>query len=301
LRARYRLKLRVNTIAGVLAVAMLKLIRRADPDRAANFAGRVAQKIGPWVREHRIARANLVAAFPEKSPSEIERILRGSWDNLGRVAAEYAHLGRMWSFDPDHPDRSRIESAPGGIERFEALREDGKPALIFAAHLANWELPAVAAATYQLDSAIIYRPPNIGDVAEAINRIRAVNMGTLIPTGPDAIVKAVAALERGAHVAMLVDQHHDRGIDVNFLGRTCKASPVLARLARHFDCPIHGTRSIRLPDHRFRLELTPAIEPARTPSGEVDVAATTQIIASIIEGWVREHPEQWLWQHRRWR
>ena len=295
------MKRSVNAIAGVLAVALLKIVRRSDPERAADFAGRMAQRLGPWLREHKVARANLVAAFPEKSPAEIEAILRGSWDNLGRVAAEYAHLDRIWEFDPERPSASRVEAMPGSVERFETLREDAKPALIFAAHLANWELPAVAAAAYRLESAVIYRPPNVGDVADAINRIRAVNMGGLIPSAPDAIVRASAALERGVHVGMLVDQHHDRGIEVMFLGRRCKASPVLARLARHFDCPIHGARSIRLPGHRFRMELTPAIEPARTADGDIDVVATTQLIAQVVEGWVRERPEQWLWQHRRWR
>jgi KDO2-lipid IV(A) lauroyltransferase len=67
------------------------------------------------------------------------------------------------------------------------------------------------------------------------------------------------------------------------------------------DCPIHGTRVIRLPDHRFRLELTDEIAPVRDAAGTIDVTATMQRITSIVEGWVREHPEQWLWVHRRWR
>jgi KDO2-lipid IV(A) lauroyltransferase len=59
---------------------------------------------------------------------------------------------------------------------------------------------------------------------------------------------------------------------------------------------------VRLPDgHRFRAELTEAIEPAREADGRIDIAGTMQVITSVIEGWVREHPEQWLWVHRRWR
>ena len=86
-----------------------------------------------------------------------------------------------------------------------------------------------------------------------------------------------------------------------FFGRRCKATPIIARLAQHFDCPIHGTRVIRLPDHRFRAELTEQVAPVRDRDGRIDVQATTQAITTIIEGWVREHPEQWLWLHRRWR
>jgi len=100
---------------------------------------------------------------------------------------------------------------------------------------------------------------------------------------------------------MLVDQYFVRGVPVTFFGRRTMANPLLARLARHFDCPIHGVRFIRLTGHRFRGELTDAISPARGAAGDIDIAGTMQIITSVIEGWIREHPEQWLWLHRRWR
>jgi len=134
-----------------------------------------------------------------------------------------------------------------------------------------------------------------------VRGMRAPRMGTLISTGIGAPSAAAAALERGLHVGMLVDQYFHRGVDVLFFGRRTKANPMIARLARHFDCPIRGTRAIRLQDHRFRMELTEPIAPPRDREGRIDVAATTQMIATIIEGWVREHPEQWLWLHRRWR
>jgi len=88
---------------------------------------------------------------------------------------------------------------------------------------------------------------------------------------------------------------------VRFLGRTATANPLLARLARRFDCPVHGARAIRLPGNRFRLELTEAITLPRDARGVVDVDAATQAINDIIAGWIREYPGQWLWQHRRWR
>jgi len=59
---------------------------------------------------------------------------------------------------------------------------------------------------------------------------------------------------------------------------------------------------IRLPDrHRFRVDLTEAIEPPRDADGKIDIEGTMQAITSVVEGWVREYPEQWLWVHRRWR
>jgi len=146
---------------GALTVGMLRATRYFDPIKTANLFGRVARTIGPMMREQRIGRANLTAAFPEKSPAEIETILAGVWDNLGRVGAEFAHLDHIWEHDPAYPEQSRIEILPRTHELFAQLRLDGKPALIFASHLGNWELPALAAVAHGLDAAILYRRPNI--------------------------------------------------------------------------------------------------------------------------------------------
>lgn len=301
-RLRRGLKRAGDALIGVLAVGLLKGLRLTNPDMMANFAGWLMRTIGPLLRENRIGRANLIAAFPEKPPAEIEVILRGVWDNLGRMGAEFAHLDRLWDFDAEHPERkSRIELAPETVARFVRLATDGKPALIFAAHLANWELPAISAANYKLDSAVLYRRPNIAGIDKWLTETRSVNMGELISTGLDAPVKIAQALGRGAHVGMLVDQYYVRGVEVTFFGRRTMANPLLARLARHFDCPIHGTRIIRLPGNRFGGELTEEVEPARDAQGEIDIAGTMQVVTSVVEGWIREHPEQWLWLHRRWR
>src|ERR1700730_8014443 len=125
---------------GALTVGMLRTTRYFDPIKTANLFGRIARLIGPVMREQRIGRANLTAAFPEKSAEEIEAILAGVWDNLGRVGAEFAQLDHVWEFDRAHPEDSRIEIQERTHELFAQLRLDGKPALIFAAHLGNWEL-----------------------------------------------------------------------------------------------------------------------------------------------------------------
>jgi Kdo2-lipid IVA lauroyltransferase/acyltransferase len=297
-----RFKIAGDAILGRLCVGMLRVVRLAGRKPMADVAGAFMRAAGPRLKEHKLGRANLAAAFPEKSPAEIEAILRGVWDNLGRVAAEFPHIDRLQILHPDPDHKGDILYTPETYERFQELRQDGKPALIFAAHLANWELPALVATKYALDATVLYRRPNIGAVSDAIIEIRQGSMGTLVPTSLDAPVKLARVLEAGGHVAMLVDQHYVNGVDVTFFGRPCKANPSIARLARHVDCPIHGTRVVRMPDRQhFRVDLTEAIEPVRDAAGKVDIAGTMQAITSVVEGWVREYPEQWLWVHRRWR
>jgi len=278
---------------------LLRALRRTDPDRAADFCAAVARTIGPLLPAHRIGRANLRAAFPERDAAWIEATLRGAWDNLGRVAGEYVHLGRIWDYDPEHPNTGRIVTDDAAM--FVALRDDGKPALCFAAHLGNWELPALSAVAHGLPSAVVYRMPNNKAVAKEITRIRAPLMGRLIRTRAQAALEMASSLERGEHLGMLVDQHFSRGVDVTFFGRRCKANPSIARLARQFDCPVVGVRVIRLPGGRFRITCEGPLTLPRDAAGVVDVPAATQMITAVVERWIREHPEQWLWFHRRWR
>ncbi len=291
-----------DAIIGQSFVATIKGLRLVDRRRMAGLAAAVTRTVGPRLKEQRVAREQLVAAFPEKSADEIEEILAGVWDNLGRVAAEFAHIDRLHIADPERPGPEDITYSQRTFDLFHQLRLDGKPALLFTSHLANWELSAYVAAAYKLDLNILYRRPNIAAVDEAVRKSRAGIMGTLVATGLDAPVKLLRVLEAGGHVAMLVDQHYVRGVDVTFFGRTCKANPLIAQLAQHVDCPIHGARIVRLADrNRFRIDLTEDIRPARDAGGKVDIQATMQIITSVVEGWIREHPEQWLWLHRRWR
>ncbi len=74
-----------------------------------------------------------------------------------------------------------------------------------------------------------------------------------------------------------------------------------ALVARRVVWRVLGGRVIRLPGLRFRLELTPPIDLPRDAKGEIDVEGAMAVMTAVVEGWVREHPEQWLWMHRRWR
>jgi Kdo2-lipid IVA lauroyltransferase/acyltransferase len=294
-----RLKQAANAVAGWIAALLLAGIHRCDRVAVSNIAGAVMRTVGPWLPEHRTGRDNLRAAFPEKSDAEIETILRGVWDNLGRVAAEIAHLDHICSGDPYK--RAFIDYTPETIARFNLLRDDDKPAVVFAAHLANWELPAVIAASDGLDSVVLYRRPNLGAIADAVIALRKGLMGEMVASSMGAPVALARALEQGRHVAMLVDQHYTRGTDVTFFGRTCKVNPLIAMLAREVECPIHGTRMVRLPGNKFRAEVSEEVKPVRDAEGRIDVRGTMQAITDVVEDWVREHPEQWIWLHRRWR
>jgi Kdo2-lipid IVA lauroyltransferase/acyltransferase len=302
MRLRAGMKHAALPICGWVFSGIYNLVRHWNPDLTARAAGRLMRTIGPWLgRYHRVTRANLKAAFPDKSDREINLIVRGVWDNFGQVVAEYPYLDRLWDYEPKVGATRRIVIDPLTVDRLTDIRNTGRPVLWFAAHLANWELPPAMALAFGIRSAMLYRPPAAMAISDQIIKVRGRIMGALIPAGPGAARRMMRALRRGASVGMLVDQHFVGGVDVLFFGRVCKVSPTLARLARRFECPIYGARAVRLPDRRVRIELTEKLEPPRDGEGKIDVAGTMQMVTSIIEGWVREHPEQWLWMHRRWR
>ncbi len=279
------------------------LLRLLGSTWAPRIGAAVARTLGPLTPPHRIAMDNISASFPSASRAWHRAVARQAWDNLGRTACEYVHLQTMWDLDLENPQNldRRVFCDAETSARFVTLREDGKGALVFAAHLANWELPAVAAHALGLPAAVLYRTPNNKAVAADILALREPMMGRLVPAGLMAPTRLAKFLAEGMHVGMLVDQRFGRGPRITFLGRECPANPLLANLAGRYDVPVHGTRAVRLANGRIRLDLTEEIVLPRSLDGTVDVPAATASINAVIEGWVREHPGQWLWMHRRWR
>ena len=269
------------------------LMRLLGPTVAPAIGGAVARTLGPFTPTQRIVLDNLRLAFPERDAGWHRATARAAWDNLGRTSCEYVHLARLY------PARTDID--PASLERLEALRVAGRPVLVFAAHLANWELPAVAAHAHGESAAILYRTPNNPRIAADVMAMRQPIMGRLIPAGMMAPIRMAEALDGGLNLGMLIDQRFGRGPRVAFFGHPAAANPFLARLARRFEAPVYGMRAIRLPGGRFRLLLEGPFDLPRDPGGKIAIEPATAMLNQVIEGWVREHPGQWLWMHRRWR
>jgi KDO2-lipid IV(A) lauroyltransferase len=300
LRWRHACRRAALSAAGWAGDKIVNSIRGWDFDRTTGAAGRLMRTVGPWLHGHRVARANLRTAFPDKSDREIEDLLRGVWDNFGRVMAEYAFLARLYQYDTLGSAQQRIVVDQITIQRIHALQSKGRPVLCFTAHMANWELPPFLATATGLDFTAVYRPLESQTLDELIGKNRSRLIKT-IPARAGAARRIVGALGRGSSVGMLVDQHFAGGTDVLFFGRQCRINPTLARLARKFDFAIYGVRTVRLLDGRFRLELTERLKLPRDSDGKVNIAGTMQMIAWTLEGWIRECPEQWFWLHRLWR
>ncbi len=269
-------------------------------DTAINTTEKLGRVLGMAYPRTKIARKNLKLAFPEKSNKEIEQVLRDMWGNLSRTAAEYAYLDKIFDFDAENPNAGRFEIA--GIENFEKLAGLADTAICFTAHTGNWEILPVGSAAYGVNITALFRPPNNRFIAERVLAARTTNSGQLVPSKAGAAWALAKVMDHGGKVGLLVDQYHNRkGVRINFFNRETRANPLLGKLARQYNCPVFPARCIRLPKGRFRLEIQNPIDIPRKSNGDIDTIALTQKVNEVVEEWVREYPEQWLWLHKRWR
>ena len=126
LMASRRFKPLVDATVGLAAVGLINVFKHLDRKRTANFAGALMRKVGPLFKEHRLGRDNLRAALPDKSDTEIEKILAGVWDNLGRVAVEFAHLDEfsIQGFRHADPEHGDLRSGKPGTSRPDCERDN---------------------------------------------------------------------------------------------------------------------------------------------------------------------------------
>jgi KDO2-lipid IV(A) lauroyltransferase len=286
-------KLRYGAEAGVF-FAFMAVFRVIGLPLAARLGGWIGRNIFSLLPPDRVARANLLAAFPEKTDAERYAIRRTMWDNLGRVVAEYPHLEK---FKATGEDPRITVSFPPGL----ALEDLKGHALMFlSAHLANWEMLPILGEEMGVDGAAVVRPPNNPYVADWVARQRSINGPHTLIAKHNAARHMLTQLRGEKVLYMLVDQKLREGISVPFFGREAPTTPAPAALALKFGARIIFAANRRLPGSRFHVTVLPPLEFAATGDEELDVPALTAAITLRIEEIIRADPGQWLWIHNRW-
>ncbi|MBT3359593.1 MAG: lauroyl acyltransferase [Rhodospirillales bacterium] len=263
-------------------------------DGASALGGWVARTIGPKLPISNRAVRNISRAFPDKSRTEIDIIVRQMWDNFGRVVAEYPHLSKFDVFAPN----GRVEVV--GVEIIDLLRDDGLPGLAFSAHIGNWEILSLAATQRGMPLDRVYRAANNPIVEWLFTRGRSAVDGALIPKGPAGVRPLLKSLKNGNHLALMIDQKMNDGIAVPFFGRDAMTATALVEFAQKFSCPVVPARVERLEGARFRIIVDPPLELTDTGDRHADVLTNMTTVNAIVEQWVRDTPGQWLWLHNRW-
>jgi KDO2-lipid IV(A) lauroyltransferase len=288
------LLLATRTLEAILVALMLGVFSALPLGLASALGGTIARTLGPLTGASRRAERHLAIAFPEKSRGELAAIVRGMWDNLGRVFAEYPHVRRIAVYGPDSP----IEVV--GAEHADRMRDDGEPGIFVTGHFGNWETVPPAIVQRGLPLTYFYRIPNNPMVDRMLRAMRHKEGIEQIPKGAEGARRGLRVLNERGHLGILTDLRTNEGIAIPFFGRPAMTAPAVAQLALRFGCPVCLVRAERLEGARFRITFFPPIRPRETGGRSDDIASFMAEVTAAIEGWIRERPEQWFWIHRRW-
>ncbi|AQX28095.1 lipid A biosynthesis acyltransferase [Bartonella sp. JB15] len=125
----YRIKIIIkncfNFFWAYLLIGFLTILRHLPTNIGFSFFSWLAKTFGPLVPRHKIALANLKAAYPEKTEQELCIIAIEMWENMGRLLAEYVFLDKIFDFDPNTDKLGLVEV--NGIEIFQRLKNEKKP------------------------------------------------------------------------------------------------------------------------------------------------------------------------------
>ncbi len=254
------------------------------------------EALGDTVRalgiRRRVAEENLARAFPEWDVARREDVLRGHYREVGRVAAEYAHLERL-----ARSPRGEAIVEFRGSEHAEAIR--GRGAVIMSGHYSNFEL--LGAWLTRLNPVdFVVQPLTNPSVERLITRLRAAAGVGCIRT-VDGTRRIYEALEARHWVAFLADQDaRRRGAFVPFFGMPASTPVGPARVALRTGAPLVMGFMERRADGAFDLEVHPPLE-VEEPEAPDAVVRLTALHTSVLEGHVRSHPELWFWLHKRWK
>lgn len=261
------------------------------PDAVIRLSGAIWYLIAPRLKRHQRAEQHLARAMPELSAEQRQDILRKMWRHLGMTFAEAVELDRL-SLEPG---RMRISEETRALTK----RISEEPAVLASLHMGNWEAATWAAKLCGVRCAGVYQQVRNPYVERMLIAFRSpFYPGGLHSKGTDAVRQLIRALQKGTSVAMMADLRELRGISVPFFGREAPSTPFPATLARSHGVPLLAARVLRLAPGRFDVEIVEIPVP-KTDSRTDDIREATAALQRQFELWIRAHPEQWMWAHRR--
>jgi KDO2-lipid IV(A) lauroyltransferase len=293
------LRYRIEYIALRLIAA---LVRTVPLDVGVNISARAWRLLAPYDRRHQRALDNLAIAFPEKSLEERQAIALGMWENLGRVMAETMQIDRIIA------DPQRIEIVSQNIHR--RYKDKLGAAIGVSLHMGNWELAIWPFTLAGNNPAAVYRTVKNPYVDRYLRQLRRhlypgglLGKGSIngsIEEGQRTARLIMDFVRKGGRLGLVCDLHDRTGLEVPFFGKPAKSVTIPAMIARRVGARIWMSRCLRVGQQsRFQIELKELKVP-RSASAADDVKWVTAEMQKQFEAWIREAPEQWSWNNRRW-
>lgn len=256
----------------------------------AKIAARLGESMGAFIglflkRRNHIGLVNLRIAFPKKTEAERRLILRKMWRHWGRFYAEMPHTKTLFK-----------QASFSGLEHLKQAHQNQTGGFVCSAHLGNWELAVSQPLFDNFYLNPVYRRANNPWLDKLMFQRRT---GILIPKGITGARKMMKVLRDKGFIVMLCDQKLREGISVPLFGKPAMTPTAIAVMALKMKLPIIMARSIRKPDGTFLMDISKPLPIPETKDTDKAVYEIMKTINGILEDWIRETPEQWLWVHRR--
>ena len=281
-----------HTLEYLLTAGFYGAMRLLPLPVASAFGGKAARVIGPHIRRTRLARRQMRTHLPAISEDESGRIAADMWENLGRTFAEYPHM---------HRDAMAARITIEGGDILQQLKAQERNFLIMSGHIGNWEVIPRASSMLGMPVHVIYRPPNNPLTHRLIDTIRSRYALGHYGKGLEGARGVMDAMKKGEPVAMLIDQKDNQGALLDFMGSPAMTMTSAAKMALKYSvavvpCFIERTQGAHFTAH-FMPALTP---PPESADSETRALAFMQAMNDALAEWIRAHPAQWFWLHRRW-
>jgi len=280
-----------------ICVRALNIIFKFIPVSFGLWLGRRLGVVVFWCNRKRrlIAYANLKAAFAkEKSPRELKVITKRVYQNMVQTFVEVLNLTKV---NKKYVDKY-IEIAH--LERLQGAAVSGRGTILLTAHFGDWELLSLTSSVVGFPIMVLVREQKMKRLNELLNRLRESNGCKVIRKGMD--VKNMLRALRGKNVVgVLADQDAGRnGMFVDFFGRPTSSHSGPMEIAKHTDSVIIPNFIVRTHGPYHKVYLEEYID-FRNGTGADDVRRNLQKYMSLLEKYVRQYPDQWLWLHKRWK
>jgi KDO2-lipid IV(A) lauroyltransferase len=248
-------------------------------------------------RLRRVGVRNLEIAFPQMPLPERRRLLRAEFDNLGRLLAEFCLFPRY-----TRENVSRV-AVYDGLENYQAAQARGKGVLFLTAHLGGWELGSFVHSLNGYPVREVVRPLDNRRLDRLVEHYRTLH-GNSTFDKQEFARGLLSAMRAGETVGVLMDTNMTppQGVFVPFFGVPACTASGIARVASRTDAAVVPAFTIwdrKL--GKYHIHFEPALKLTRTGNHEADALENTALFTRVIEQFIRRHPDQWLWVHRRWK
>ena len=273
---------------------IFKIIGLKLSSTAGEFIGK---NFGHFFRNKKVAKKNIVIAFPNISEEEINKLLNNMWKNIGRIFGEYIHINKFSLIN-----NSKQKIIINNEKYIEILKKNKKPIIFFSGHFANFELMAKCLKELDFNIGAIYRPLNnifLNPIMELIRKHYICPIQ--IEKGPKGTKKLIKHLSENNPLALMIDQRLSSSIHVPFFNKPATTTTTPAQLAIKYNALLVPVWLKRINGINFEFFIEEPLSIIKTNDYDKDVFNITLTLNKKIEEFIKRDPAHWLWLHDRWK